>query len=121
MRERGEIYDALRKCGYPPGVAADVLIDFRKTILAGDEEVVALRQRAESAEAQLAEAKKKIKDFSSSLLNAAADKLDGLPAGGEALSGPQWYRQGVSDAANCLRDWADAGAIKVDPPPGDTP
>lgn len=43
-----------------------------------------------------------------SVLNAAADRLDKLPVGGEALKGPYWYRQGVHDAANLLRDWADA-------------
>jgi DNA repair exonuclease SbcCD ATPase subunit len=41
-------------------------------------------------------------------LNAAADKLYALPAtDGAALKGPYWYRQGFTQAADLLRDWAD--------------
>lgn len=41
-------------------------------------------------------------------LNAAADKLFALPAtDGAALKGPYWYRQGFTQAADLLRDWAD--------------
>lgn len=39
-------------------------------------------------------------------LNAAADRLDALPPGGQALTGPYWYGQGMKDAVNILRDWA---------------
>lgn len=41
------------------------------------------------------------------VLRTAADKLDALPPGGEALKGPVWYREGVHDAADLCRDWAD--------------
>jgi hypothetical protein len=41
------------------------------------------------------------------VLRTAADKLDALPPGGEALKGPLWYREGVHDAAGLCRDWAD--------------
>jgi len=41
------------------------------------------------------------------VLRTAADKLDALPPGGEALKGPVWYREGVHDAAGLCRDWAD--------------
>jgi hypothetical protein len=41
------------------------------------------------------------------VLRISADKLDALPPGGEALKGPYWYRQGVHDAADLARDWAD--------------
>lgn len=41
------------------------------------------------------------------VLRISAEKLDTLPPGGEALKGPQWYRQGVHDAADLCRDWAD--------------
>jgi hypothetical protein len=40
-------------------------------------------------------------------LNAAADRLDALPPGGAALTGPYWYGQGFKDAVAILRDWAD--------------
>ncbi|WP_329376128.1 hypothetical protein [Streptomyces sp. NBC_01483] len=41
------------------------------------------------------------------VLRISAEKLDTLPPGGEALKGPQWYRQGIHDAADLCRDWAD--------------
>ena len=41
------------------------------------------------------------------VLRTAADKLDALPPGGEALKGPVWYREGIHDAADLCRDWAD--------------
>jgi hypothetical protein len=40
------------------------------------------------------------------VLRTAADKLDALPPGGEALKGPVWYREGIHDAADLCRDWA---------------
>lgn len=41
------------------------------------------------------------------VLRISAEKLDTLPPGGEALKGPGWYRQGIHDAADLCRDWAD--------------
>ncbi|CAM3456576.1 hypothetical protein [Stackebrandtia soli] len=40
-------------------------------------------------------------------LRAAAEHIEALPPGGEALSGPYWYRSGLTDAAAILRDRAD--------------
>jgi hypothetical protein len=56
------------------------------------------------------------------VLRTAADKLDALPPGGEALKGPYWYRDGIHTAADLCRDWADhadnmdgfTGPIKYD-------
>lgn len=41
-----------------------------------------------------------------------AQYLDSLPPGGEALRGPYWYREGVHEAANLLRDRCDAEKIR---------
>jgi hypothetical protein len=48
-----------------------------------------------------------VRAVAAAALEAAADQLDTLPAGGEALIGPYWYRQGIVQGADLLRDWAD--------------
>lgn len=40
-------------------------------------------------------------------LNEQADRLDSLPPSGEALQGPYWFRDGIHNAADLLRDEAD--------------
>jgi hypothetical protein len=44
-------------------------------------------------------------------LDRFADKLDALPPGGEALSGPYWYRDGLRDAASMARLDAESSRI----------
>jgi hypothetical protein len=62
--------------------------------------------RAEDAEAERDALKAEVCEQVEKVLNTAADQLDALPPGGEALKGPYWYRQGVHDAADLLRDWS---------------
>lgn len=44
--------------------------------------------------------------YAAQILTQFASYLDNLPAGGEALKGPYWYRNGIKDAADLARDKA---------------
>ena len=44
-------------------------------------------------------------------LRDAAEYIEALPPGGEALSGEYWYRSGLTDAAHILRDRADETGV----------
>lgn len=73
------------------------------------------RHKRDALKAELAEVVRRT-------LNAAADKLHALPAtDGAALKGPYWYRQGFTQAADLLRDWADyPAALDASQRPEDT-
>lgn len=45
--------------------------------------------------------------YAAQVLTQHADFLENLPPGGEALKGPHWYRNGITDAAGLARDKAD--------------
>jgi hypothetical protein len=45
--------------------------------------------------------------YAAQVLTQHADFLENLPPGGEALKGPHWYRNGITDAASLARDKAD--------------
>ncbi|GAX57271.1 hypothetical protein [Streptomyces olivochromogenes] len=45
--------------------------------------------------------------YAAQVLTRHAEFLENLPPGGEALKGPYWYRNGITDAAYLARDKAD--------------
>lgn len=45
--------------------------------------------------------------YAAQVLTQHAEFLENLPPDGEALKGPHWYRNGITDAAGLARDKAD--------------
>jgi hypothetical protein len=100
--------DLLRETLAEADLGAQVLAQW-EAIAAADADRDRLETERDALKAAIAEQTQRT-------LNAAADKLYALPVtDGAALKGPYWYRQGFTQAADLLRDWADYPAALAAP------